>query len=221
MSVAAFFYNHGQVSVVTTMRTGALPPSLPPVHQSHVDHSPQGELCHANPLPAESSALFHHQVLRPHPLLPWRCYLLRRRTCSWGLWSVLVTSTLAFLLPWQFSQFTLLTQVSWYILIHPSPHLSLSPPPSLSLSPPPSLKVLSVLVVHCLRLIPSQKFLQILAAMAVSWPPISPSPSLPLPLSLSSPSLQLAFALNVVLQFGNTMLLTSFLPSCLLTCTVS
>ena len=33
--------------------------------------------------------------------------------------------------------------------------------------------------------------------------------------------MQVAFGISVVLQFGNTMLLASFLPSCLLTCTVS
>ncbi|CAI8006324.1 Probable C-mannosyltransferase DPY19L1 [Geodia barretti] len=93
-------------------------------------------------------------------------FIIRKRSCSLVVWTSLVLATVAFLLPWQFSQFTLLTQV------------------------------LSVLVVHCLRLISSQKFLRILLAYT------------------------LAFAVNVVLQFGNNMLLTSFLPSCLLSCLI-
>lgn len=92
--------------------------------------------------------------------------VIRRRSCPLPLWWGLALSTLLFLLPWQFSQFTLLTQV------------------------------LSVLVVHCLRLIPSRTFLYILSAMAA------------------------AFGASVVLQFGNMMLLTSFLPACLLACSV-
>jgi hypothetical protein len=38
-------------------------------------------------------------------------FVIRKRSCSFVVWTSLVLATVAFLLPWQFSQFTLLTQV--------------------------------------------------------------------------------------------------------------
>ena len=86
-----------------------------------------------------------------------------------GRWSVLLltVSSLAFMLPWQFAQFVLLTQQ------------------------------LSLLVVYSLTLIGPTHFL-----------------------SMTS-SLCLALVANIILQFGNTLLLTSFLPPCLVSCLVS
>ena len=86
-----------------------------------------------------------------------------------GKWSVflLTVSSLAFMLPWQFAQFVLLTQQ------------------------------LSLLVIYSLTLVGPTHFL-----------------------SMTS-SLCLALVANIILQFGNTLLLTSFLPPCLVTCLVS
>ena len=80
---------------------------------------------------------------------------------------LLTLSSLAFMLPWQFAQFVLLTQQ------------------------------LSLLVVYSMTLISLAHFL---------WMTIS---------------LTLALVANVILQFGNTLLLTSFLPPCLIICLVS
>ena len=74
----------------------------------------------------------------------------------------LTLASLAFLLPWQFSQFVLVTQV------------------------------VSLFVLHALRLLPSSNVAAIF-------------------LSLSA-----AFFCNIILQFGNQLLLTSLLPSALL-----
>ena len=80
---------------------------------------------------------------------------------------LLSLSSLAFMLPWQFAQFVLLTQQ------------------------------LSLLVVYSLALIGPAHFLRVTI------------------------SLILALIANIILQFGNTLLLTSFLPPCLLVCMVS
>ena len=86
-----------------------------------------------------------------------------------GKWSVylLTLSSLAFMLPWQFAQFVLLTQQ------------------------------ISLLVMYSLTLVGPTHFLPMTS------------------------SLCLALGANIILQFGNTLLLTSFLPPCLVTCLVS
>lgn len=70
------------------------------------------------------------------------------------------------MLPWQFAQFALLTQV------------------------------LALFGIYLLRLIDMRKFQLIILSLSVS------------------------FVLNVILQFGNTLLLSSYYASCLLTCLV-
>ena len=86
-----------------------------------------------------------------------------------GKWQItlLTLSSLAFMLPWQFAQFVLLTQQ------------------------------LSLAVVYSLGLVGPAHFLSITL------------------------SITLALLANIALQFANTLLLTSFLPPCLLTCLVS
>ena len=80
---------------------------------------------------------------------------------------LLSLSSLAFMLPWQFAQFVLLTQQ------------------------------LSLAVVYSLGLVGPAHFLSVTLSIVV------------------------ALLANIVLQFGNTLLLTSFLPPCLLVCLVS
>jgi hypothetical protein len=92
---------------------------------------------------------------------------LRQRRPSLLQYSLLTTVSLAFLLPWQFSQFVLVTQT------------------------------FSLLTLHSLRLIPSTTLCGIF-------------------LSLAS-----ALVGNIVLQFFNSLLLFSLLPSSLLSCLVS
>ena len=85
----------------------------PTVHQSHVDTSSERELCNAFPLFPNSCLVCHHQVYSlATPSVAMMILIHRRQLCSWIVWTALVFSTVAFLLPWQFSQFTLLTQVS-------------------------------------------------------------------------------------------------------------
>ena len=94
-----------------------------------MDTSTTRELCLALPTAAVSTAQCQHQVTSSLHSSTLMITAIRQRSLSRGLWSGLVLSTLAFLLPWQFSQFTLLTQVGiFHALSNPSFPSSLSPP---------------------------------------------------------------------------------------------
>ncbi|XP_065896463.1 protein C-mannosyl-transferase DPY19L1-like isoform X2 [Dysidea avara] len=90
--------------------------------------------------------------------------ILRSRQGTRLMYLCLSVATLCFMLPWQFAQFALLTQI------------------------------LSLFGVYLLRLLNMDKFQLIVMSCGVS------------------------FILNVILQFGNTLLLSSYYASCLLAC---
>ena len=138
-----------------------------------MDTSPQGELCYALPPTPDAHSHTLHSVgvglALPLALsIPYYAPPLRHSpTLTLTHYTSLAAASLAFLLPWQFSQFVLVTQV------------------------------LSLFVLHCLRVLASSA----LTAMLLS--------------------LSTAFLCNLVLQFGNSLLLTSLLPSSLISCMVS
>ena len=150
LSLAAFFYNHGQVNTVLTDIYLHL--NLSPSQATRVMWTPPLRESFAMPFLLLQNLVLSHtlrcvtDVSRgPHCMAV--ASLCRRWTCSWSLWTALALSTLAFLLPWQFSQFALLTQVTAIIIIVTCE--SLPPSPSSLPSSPPSLSDLGSFSVTC------------------------------------------------------------------------
>lgn len=138
-----------------------------PGNPCDVDTTPQGELGHAFPHAADAGSHTLHQV-STNPT--WPAIIItgcRKHRPTLLHYCLLAAASLAFLLPWQFSQFVLVTQS------------------------------FSLLILHALRLVPAATLSRLFLSMAA------------------------ALTWNIVLQFCNSLLLFSLLPSTLLSCLVS